>query len=136
MKTQTTVEQDFYNALKQTTLGRIIGGQIYKSRLRPLNSKSEDIIIIATALTASQLQLGVLTILIYTQGIRRNSTILPDLERISEIENAAVILPDELKKILTEYDGINLQNAVSYEKDEATEEYFISVKINYNFLTI
>lgn len=135
MKTQTAVEQDFYNALKNTTLGGIVSGQIYKSRLRPLNSKSEDIIIIATALTASQLQLGVVRILIYTQGISRNSTMLPNIERISEIENAAILLPDELKIILSRYDGITLQDAISYEKDEETEEYFVSVKINFNYLT-
>ena len=85
MKTQTAVEQDFYDAISKTQLAEMVSGEIYKSRIRPLNSTAEDIVIISTALNASQLQEGVVTILIYTQGIKRDSNLLPDLERISQM---------------------------------------------------
>lgn len=136
-KTWSIIEQDFYNAVKKTVLAHEINGGVYKYGIRPKNSKKEDVIIKVSALNAKQLQEGTVAIMVYLQPMTKHSNgwIVPDKNRIAEIENLVNQLPEELLTLLPEYNGIKLFDGVGNYAEPDTEEFFVSVKIQFSFLT-
>jgi hypothetical protein len=136
-KTWSDIETDFYHAVKKTALAHAINGDVYKFGIRPKNSKKEDVIIKVSALNASQVQEGTVAIMVYLQPLKKHSDgwIVPDKRRISEIETLVDALPEELLPLMPEYDGIKLFDGVGNYAEPDTEEFFVSVKIKFNYLT-
>lgn len=136
-KTWSDIEQDFYNAIKQTELAHTVNGGVYKFGIRPKNSKKEDVIIKVSALGAKQLQEGTVTVMVYLQPLAKHSDgwIVPNKQRIAEIERLVDQLPEELMPLLTEYNGLKLFDGVGNYTEPDTEEFFVSVKIKFIFLT-
>ncbi len=136
-KTFSDIEQDFYNAIKKTTLAHEVSGAVYKYGIRPKGSKKEDVIVKVAALTAKQMQEGTVSIMVYLQpqSVHTDGWIVPDKRRIALIERLVDKLPDELLKLLPEYNGIRLFDAVGNYAEPDTEEFFVSVKIKFDYLT-
>lgn len=136
-KTQQDIEDDFYNAIKNSALVNAVSGQLYKKDLRPINSKQEDITLIVTTIDSAQWQQGVITLLIYVNGIDLyQSQLVPDKKRIKELSTLTLSILDELKANMANYDGFNFFQAVTNDFDVETEQWFISAKIGFRYLTI
>lgn len=136
-KTQQDIEDDFYNALKNSALVNAVNGKLYKKDLRPINSKQEDITLIVTTIDSAQWQQGVITLLIYVNGIDLyQSQLVPDKKRIKELSTLTLSILDELKANMANYDGFNFFQAVTNDFDVETEQWFISAKIGFRYLTI
>ena len=136
-KTQQDIEDDFYNALKNSALVNAVNGKLYKKDLRPIDSKQEDITLIVTTIDSAQWQQGVITLLIYVNGIDLyQSQLVPDKKRIKELSTLTLSILDELKASMTNYDGFNFFQAVTNDFDVETEQFFISTKITFRYLTI
>jgi hypothetical protein len=136
-KTWTMIEQDFFKALQSTELAATINGQVCKFGMRPKNSKQEDTVIKVSALDAKQLQSGTVSVITYIQPLDKSSDgwIVPDKERIAEIEALTNQLPEELMKLMPCYNGIKLFDGVGNYEERETEEFFVSVKIKFDYLT-
>lgn len=136
-KTFSDIEQDFYNAIKKTTLAREVSGAVYKYGIRPKGSKKEDVIVKVAALTAKQMQEGTVSVMVYLQPLSKDKDgwIVPDKRRIALIERLVDNLPEELLALLPEYNGIRLFDAVGNYAEPDTEEFFVSVKIKFDYLT-
>lgn len=136
-KTQQDIEDDFYNAIKNSALVNAVSGKLYKKDLRPINSKQEDITLIVTTIDSAQWQQGVITLLIYVNGIDLyQSQLVPDKKRIKELSTLTLSILDELKANMANYDGFNFFQAVTNDFDVETEQWFISAKIGFRYLTI
>ena len=136
-KTQQDIEDDFYNALKNSVLVNAVNGKLYKKDLRPIDSKQEDITLIVTTIDSAQWQQGVITLLIYVNGIDLyQSQLVPDKKRIKELSTIVLGIIDELKANMANYDGFYFFQAVTNDFDVETEQWFISAKIGFRFLTI
>lgn len=135
-KTTQDIEDDFYKALLQTELIKSVEGKLYKKGMRPIDSKKEDVTLIVTTLDSAQYQTGVVTLLIYVNGTDLyQSQTVPDKKRIKTLSRAAVDVLDELKPIMKDYDGLSFFQAVTNDYDVETEQYFISAKIMFRYLT-
>lgn len=136
-KTWSTIEGDFYNAIKQTELAKAISGDVYKFGIRPKGSKKEDTVVKVSALDAKQLQSGTVSVITYLQPLTKadDGWVVPDKGRIAEIEALTDSLPDELMRLMPDYDGIKLFDGVGNYYEDDTEEYFVSVKIKFDYLT-
>mgnify|MGYP007122046361 CR=1 FL=1 len=85
---------------------------------------------------SAQYQTGVVTLLIYVNGTDLyQSQTVPDKKRIKTLSRAAVDVLDELKPIMKDYDGLSFFQAVTNDYDVETEQYFISAKIMFRYLT-
>lgn len=136
-KTQQDIEDDFYNALKNSALVNAVNGKLYKKDLRPIDSKQEDITLIVTTIDSAQWQQGVITLLIYVNGIDLyQSQLVPDKKRIKELSTLTLSILDELKANMANYDGFYFFQAVTNDFDVETEQWFISAKIGFRYLTI
>lgn len=136
-KTQQDIEDDFYNALKNSALVNAVNGKLYKKDLRPIDSKQEDITLIVTTIDSAQWQQGVITLLIYVNGIDLyQSQLVPDKKRIKELSTLTLSILDELKANMANYDGFYFFQAVTNDFDMETEQWFISAKIGFRYLTI
>lgn len=135
-KTTQDIEDDFYKALLQTELIKSVEGKLYKKGMRPIDSKKEDVTLIVTTLDSAQYQTGIVTLLIYVNGTDLyQSQTVPDKKRIKTLSRAAVDVLDELKPIMKDYDGLSFFQAVTNDYDVETEQYFISAKIMFRYLT-
>lgn len=135
-KTTQDIEDDFYKALLQTELIKSVEGKLYKKGMRPIDSKKEDVTLIVTTLDSAQYQTGIVTLLIYVNGTDLyQSQTVPDKKRIKTLSRAAVDALDELKPIMKDYDGLSFFQAVTNDYDVETEQYFISAKIMFRYLT-
>lgn len=137
-KTEIDVEQDFFNAIRESALMALVKGGIYKKEMRPFDSKEEDIIVMVSSLTMSQRQEGVMTILVYVPMVegRSNGELLPDKKRIGFIEKACCELPSELVGLMPEYDGIDIYSSLTSHVDRGEELSYVSLKIKFSYLTI
>lgn len=136
-KTWSEVEQDFYNAISQTDLGHEINGNVYKYGIRPKSSKKEDVIIKISSLNAKQLQEGTVAIMVFLQPLKKHSDgwVVPNKKRIADIESLVNKLPEEIIPLLPKYNGLSLFDGVGNFYESETEEFFVSAKIKFNYLT-
>lgn len=136
-QTWSTIERDFYNAIKQTELAHSINGDVCMFGMRKKSSKKEDVVIKVASLDAKQLQSGTVSIITFLQPYTKSEDgwIVPDKKRIAEIEALTNQLPEELMRLLPDYDGIKLFDGVGNYYEDDTEEYFVSVKIKFDYLT-
>lgn len=136
-QTWSTVERDFYNAIKQTGLAHAVNGEVCKFGMRRKSSKKEDVVVKVASLDAKQLQSGTVSVITFLQPYAKSEDgwAVPDKDRIAEIEALTNRLPEELMRLMPEYNGIKLFDGVGnyYERD--TEEFFVSVKIKFDYLT-
>lgn len=136
-KTVQDIEDDFYNAIKQTSIVSSVSGELYKQGLRPVNSKLEDINLIVTTLDSEQYQNGIITLLVFCNGVDLyQSQTVPDKARIKEVSSKLLLITDELKNLMPEYDGFYFAQGITNDWDVETEQYFVSAKIGFKYLTI
>lgn len=136
-KTYQDIEDDFYNAVNQCEIVSSVSGKLYKRNMRPLNSKLEDINLIVTMLDSAQYQNGIITLLVFCNGVDLyKSQTVPDKARIKTLSTKLLTIIDELKPLMPTYDGFYFAQAITNDWNPETEQYFVSVKIGFRYLTI
>jgi hypothetical protein len=122
------IEQDVYDVAAPFFDGKI-SGEVYPSDTRPRDSKSEDVVIVASTPSSAQFQEGRVRILVYVPDIDNGSgRPVPDIERIQEIEQLAEPLLDILNESaqLREY-AFDFFTAPDRGGDPATSEHFVNI---------
>lgn len=136
-KTQQDIEDDFFTALKDTELVHSVSGKLYKDGMRPEDSKLEDINLKVTTLDSEQYQAGVISIVVYCNGIDLyKSQVVPPKQRIKELSSLLLNIRDELASTMKEYDDFKFFMSITNDFDTYTEQYFVSTKISFRYLTI
>lgn len=137
IKTESQIEQDFYDAIKGTELQKSVTGKVYKFGLRPFGSTDEDIVIKVTTANAEQMQEGVVTILTYCNNIDgiEVGRMVPNKKRLAELEVLNLCALEELKQRMPNYVYLRLENAVGSRSDFELKQSFISMRIKFKFLT-
>lgn len=133
-KTGSIVEQDFYTILKdETNLSALISGGIYKSGMRPVDSKLEDAVVSFAAGLDGQVQAGVVNINIYIPDIIIDGYPYRDSGRCREIE---VVLDELLKEINNPIYDLSLSDMIRTFKEEDMNQHFINAKVNFRLITV
>lgn len=68
-KTEIQIERDFYQLIKNSTLGAELRGTVYRSEMRPADATDEDLIVKFLAGTDEQIQRGVVILNLYVPDI-------------------------------------------------------------------
>ncbi len=130
MKGKAQVEQDIYDTLHEFIEGKI-GGTLYQSDTRPLDSKDEDAVIVASTPSPDQFQKGRVRILIFVPdidcGIGRS---VPDLERVQELEQIAEPILELLNATLLDY-AFEFFSAPGHGGDPQASEHFVNIHLQY-----
>lgn len=130
MKGKAQVEQDVYDALRGFIEGEI-GGTLYQSDTRPLDSKAEDAVIVASTPSPDQFQKGRVRILIFVPdidcGIGRS---VPDLERVQQLEQIADPILELLNDTLLDY-AFEFFTAPGDGREPQASEHFINIHLQY-----
>ena len=90
-KTSKQVQGDVYKLLRDSTLYTMISGEVYRSGMRPRDSRLEDAVVIFTAGLPTQIQTGIVTVNIFVPDIDPydNGVLVEDSERTEEVERLA-----------------------------------------------
>lgn len=146
-KTQHEMEQlteddivgDFYRLLKQSELAKGINGSVYRCvngengtivSTRPRDSKLEDAEVMLTAGLSGQIQDVVVTIRIFVKDIDsdRNGTMLPNLQRLAEVQQMAKKWVETLTVPNTGY-LVRLDNVIRSSPMPEIQQHFVPVKL-------
>lgn len=147
-KTAEMVIDDVYQLLKGDTsnvtdntdeaneaIFRISGG-VYKDECRPVDSKSEDIVVAFTTSTAGQIQDGIVTVNIYVPDIDpyNDGTLIKNGARIAELESAA---SEWVKTLNTKQDDyrFTLYNAIHSNNDTDIHQHFVVIQLRFRRLS-
>lgn len=124
--TSSEIEQDFYLMLKGSGLETDISGSIYKSGMRHLDSKNEDVVITFLAGISEQMQSGVIVINIYVPNITDAN--LKDTERCLVLENEIKTWISQLSTLKYK---ISLNSTIQVFEEAEINQHFISTKLNF-----
>lgn len=103
MKTESEITNDLVRLIKESSLPSLIGGEVYPEGGRPRNSKTQDVTVSLTEVSDNYggfLQSGVCTIKVYVvnKAATPAQTLLPDTERIAEVEGILQTWVESFKK--------------------------------------
>lgn len=138
MKSESEVEQDFYDALKGTSLILNVNGSLYKYGTRPFDSDKEDVVVKVTTLTASQLQDGVVSVLAYCKNVdaAEYGRMMPNKARLMKLERLCFETLYEIKQRIADgYNDLRLETAISSRYDAEIKQSHVIMKIKFKFLT-
>lgn len=86
-KTEIQIERDFYQLIKDSTLGAAIRGTVYRSEMRPADATDEDLIVKFLAGTDEQIQRGTVILNLYVPDINfTDGRKVADKKRIGELQ--------------------------------------------------
>lgn len=130
-KTAKQIERDVYRIISESELKDIIGGTIYRDRMRPKNADTEDVVVKFLTGIDGQEQSGIVLIHIYVPdkpSVSNDGELVEDITRIDELE---VII----NRIIEGIDNVEYW----FEKDgtpqsypaEGLEQHFINVRLRY-----
>ena len=133
-KTGKQIQGDVYRFLKDSTLAQQISGAVYRSGIRPRDSRKEDAIVTFTAGLPDQIQTGVVTINIYVPDIDfdGNGTWVEDGARTEQMESLAQAWVDSLTADRSAY-KFALQQTIFTEAEPSINQHFIVVKLKYEY---
>ena len=103
MKTESEITNDLVRLVKESALGSMIGGEVYPEGGRPRNSKAQDVTVSLTEVSdvyGGFMQSGVCTVNVYVanKAATPAQTLLPDTERIAQVEGILQTWVESLKE--------------------------------------
>lgn len=133
MKTAKEIQGDIINLLRESPLAQAVSGQIYRKGYRPLNSKSEDIIVGFVTGMTGEIEEGVVVVNIHVADIPfGNGLLVENGERTAEIERLAADWVESLKASHSNY-IFSLSQSIYTEAEREVAEHFVSVRLSYRF---
>lgn len=123
---------DFIRLLRQTALPGKIGGDIYRSGLRPRDSHKEDLVVILTDAGAEQFQSGTVTLNLYVPLIRNSvdGVMVENGRRCEELEEVVAKAVSSITAASSQY-LLSLSEAVRTRRDDETGQSFIVARIGF-----
>lgn len=136
-KTGQQVEDDIYGMLRNSPIAELITGQVYKYGMRPRDSGSEDAVVKFVTGLDNQIQTGTVVINIYVPDIDPfdNGVLVRDITRCTEIETTARTWVKSLTVAVSDY-RFSLAQTIYTEEEEAIGQHFVSIRLNFQLLTI
>jgi hypothetical protein len=127
------VQTDIMALLANSELCANVSGAVYSEGYRPRDSRLEDIIVIYVSGTPSQVEYGAVTLNIYVPDITpsNDGVYVEDGRRTAYIEELAARWVETLPPT-TNY-KFNLLRTISTMADEATNQHFVVVQLEYRF---
>lgn len=103
MKTESEIINDLVRLVKDSSLPSLIGGDVYPEGGRPRNSKAQDVTVALSEVSdlyGGFMQSGVCTVNVYVvnKAATPAQTLLPDTERIAEVEGILQTWVESLKE--------------------------------------
>lgn len=126
--TSTDIEEDYYNLLKGSSFEMAISGKIYKSGMRPIGSKKEDVVISFLAGLSNQIQTGVVIINTY---IPDNTQGLKDTARCKTLEAE---IKSWIASIINQKYKVKLEKTIQVFAEPDIHQHFISTRLNFKLL--
>lgn len=133
-KTSKQIQGDIYRLLKDSTLYTMISGEVYRSGMRPRDSRKEDAVVIFTAGLAGQIQTGVVTVNIFVPDIDpyENGVMTEDGQRTEQVEALAQAWADSLTAEVSCYQ-FQLQQTITTDYEPDISQHFVVVKLAYRY---
>lgn len=133
-KTGKQIQGDVYRLLRDSNLYTFISGEVYRSGLRPRDSRKEDAVVTFTAGLPDQIQTGVVTVNIFVPDIdpEDNGTWVEDGERSEALEGLAQEWVDSLTAEISSY-KFRLQQTIYTEDEPDIHQHFVVVKLKYEY---
>lgn len=133
IKTEQEIERDFFSFVKESELGRIIKGNVYRPDMRPANAKTEDCIVKFLAGLDEQVQSGVVIINIYVPDVKNSDgRLVKNHPRIGELERALLDFVNNNDN--TEY-WMETDGSPSSTKNEEINQHLVYCRIKFNRIT-
>ena len=133
-KTAKQIVGDAIKLLKGSKLARSITGGIYRTGCRPKGSIVEDLIVIYTTGTPSQIQRGIITLNIYVADIQYGDIYMENGRRCEEIEIMANEWVEAVIESSVDY-LFELQQTIYTECESDINQHFIVIKLKYKLIT-
>lgn len=132
--TSKQVQGDIYRLLKNSSLARNLSGEVYRSGMRPRDSRQEDAVVIFTSGLSEQVQTGVVTVNIFIPDTDGSGTGVSEEngQRCEEIEKAAAAWVKSLTAEKSCY-RFKLQQTIYTEAEPETQSHFVVVKLKYRY---
>jgi hypothetical protein len=130
IKTETEIEKDVFRVIKASTLPSVIGGEVYRKGMRPLDSQKEDAVVSFLSGMDGQEQNGVVVLDVYVPRIKHGTYTnkVRNIPRIEALERVIVDLFANLDN--TEYLFSVDTTPQSLDMDD-TQQTMIYTRINY-----
>ena len=133
-RTAKQIQGDVYRLLRDSTLYSMISGEVYRSGMRPRDSKTEDAVVIFTTGLPDQIETGVVTVNLFVPDIDpfSDGVMVEDSRRTEQLEKLAQAWADSLSAEVSNY-LFRLQQTIYTESSPTTNEHFIVVKLQYKY---
>ena len=134
MLTEHQVQHDIITLLAGSELCGAITGKVYRSGYRPRDSRDEDIVVVFVSGMPTQVEKGAVTLHIYVPDITpyESGVYVEDGRRVEHIEQLADTWVMSLTAARSHY-KFNLLRTISTEHDEAINQHFVVVQLEYEY---
>lgn len=133
-KTGSEIEADMFELINSSALKTAISGSVYKTGMRPLNSKTEDVVIAFIAGLDAQIQTGVVRVNVYVSDIDNGTGVfVKNSSRCKALEiltNGIVLgfTPGEYR--------FQLGGMIQTVKAEGLNQHYVSANIKFQLSTL
>lgn len=133
-KTGKQIQGDIRRYFLEAPISRAITGKVYRSGMRPRDSRDEDAIVTFTTGLPDQIETGVVTINIFVPDIDPDDdgTWVEDGARTEEIEAMAQLWVDSLTAAKSCY-KFRLQQIIHTEAEPDIRQHFVVIKLQYEY---
>ena len=134
-KTGLEIQDDVFIIIDMSTLKPMITGKIYKGGMRPINAKSEDVVVSFLTGLNGQVQVGVVNVNIYVPDITIDASgqSVCNIPRCRALEAELCKITDNLKA--SEY-RFRPDNIISTFPEPEIKQHFINARIRFKRIAI
>lgn len=128
-KTEIQIERDFYQLIKDSTLGTSLRGTVYRSEMRPADATDEDLIVKFLAGTDEQIQRGTVILNLYVPDIIfADGRKVADKKRIGELQE---LIYDFIENVDTSEYLIQTDGTPYTTMNEEIEQHLIVSRLKF-----
>ena len=133
-KTSRQVQSDVFRFLKDSALSEMISGGVYRSGMRPRDSRAEDAVVTFVTGMNGDTQTGVVVVNIFVPDIDpyANGVLVENSERTEEIEGEAARWVESLTCALSNY-KFRLAATIQTFDEPSRREHFVTVRLGYTY---
>ncbi|MCD8313427.1 MAG: hypothetical protein LUC24_04635 [Bacteroidales bacterium] len=132
MLTAKQVQTDIIGLLKDSPLAQAVSGSVYRSGLRPRDSRLEDITVAFTTGSPDQIETGVVTVNVFVPDLAdTDGTLVENMARTAELESLAADWFESLGAG-TDY-LLSLRQTIYTEAEPDTREHFVVIRLGYRY---
>ncbi len=134
-KTGEEIELDVFKLIKSSSIATEIGGDVYRSGMRPYNSNDEDCVVGFLTGLDGQIQEGVVNVNVYVPDVDNGSQLLvKDISRCTEI---AGIMRDITSSLISSeyYFSIDAMIKTYRVEDDNVTQHYVNTRLKFRLIT-